>query len=310
VLLSPEIAISPDFKREVLSHALFQDKLDLVAVDEAHVVSSWGECFRPCYSKLVDLRNLTRSTTTWMACSGTLDRDTLADVKNNCGFSDTVLLQRHSINRPDIYIEIRSTKHTLSSFKDLDFLIEPAEFRILEEAKRLTLDKLRKLLGSKSNTEYQEVSREYGKGIYDATDIDEKEACFQIKKTIVYFDSISTLEKALLAQRLALMLVGCSRERAELTVVAYHSELAEDDKKRITDEFTKPDGLNIAYCSQHRIIYATDAMGMGVDNPDVAVVVQWKIPSGLSALWQRAGRAARAPDRRGRLIWLLPPSAF
>jgi hypothetical protein len=53
-----------------------------------------------------------------------------------------------------------------------------------------------------------------------------------------------------------------------------------------------------------RIMVCTDAVGMGLDVPDIERVVQWRVPPWLtvSGWWQRAGRAARHPDRKGMAI--------
>src|SRR4051812_6310375 len=48
-------------------------------------------------------------------------------------------------------------------------------------------------------------------------------------------------------------------------------------------------------------------MGMGIDNPDVRMVVQWHQPDSMCALLQRGGRAARQKDIYGNLLWLVEP---
>ncbi|KAI9066924.1 P-loop containing nucleoside triphosphate hydrolase protein [Trametes sanguinea] len=49
-------------------------------------------------------------------------------------------------------------------------------------------------------------------------------------------------------------------------------------------------------------LYCTDSFGMGVDIPDVEVVVQWRVTCDLDTLWQRFGRAARGQGREGVAI--------
>ena len=122
-----------------------------------------------------------------------------------------------------------------------------------------------------------------------------RRCCARIPKTIVYMESIAHIEVAV--QRLINWLVraGCSKVIATNAIKAYHSELAEFDKRAISNEFKKFDSL-------HQIILATDAMGMGINNPDVFRVVQYHQPKNMSSLWQRAGRAAHGPGASGEFI--------
>lgn len=70
----------------------------------------------------------------------------------------------------------------------------------------------------------------------------------------------------------------------------------------------KADGEITQVSSRHRIVLATDAMGMGINNPDIQTVVQWKQPASLCTLWQRAGRAARGASYTSQFIWLIDPA--
>ena len=104
---------------------MFQQKLALIAIDEAHLVWEWGELFRPHYSQLVVLRSFIRRTVPWLACSATLDPQTLSKVKELCGFDSSVFIQRNSIDRPDIFIAMKRIIHPVTTFRDLEFLIQP-----------------------------------------------------------------------------------------------------------------------------------------------------------------------------------------
>src|SRR4029077_17535297 len=79
---------------------------------------------------------------------------------------------------------------------------------------------------------------------------------------------------------------------AQKWVQPYFSIMAKDDKRRISQEFAKLD----EDCSSCRIIIATDAYGLGIDNPDIRRVVQWLLPPTMSALYQRMGRAIGAVE--------------
>jgi superfamily II DNA helicase RecQ len=134
--------------------------------------------------------------------------------------------------------------------------------------------------------------------------------CMKIQKTVIYIDSIAAIEVAVRVLVIALMRAGCSKTAASNAVQPYHSELANFDKEFISKEFAKPDVESVQESSRLRIVLATDAMGMGIDNPDIRCVVQWKQPPSLCALWQRAGRAARSPAVNGEFLWLVEPWCF
>ncbi|KAI0267689.1 P-loop containing nucleoside triphosphate hydrolase protein, partial [Gloeopeniophorella convolvens] len=54
----------------------------------------------------------------------------------------------------------------------------------------------------------------------------------------------------------------------------------------------------------------TDVGGMGVDLPDILLVVQWRVPSDLCTLVQRFGRAARSLELQGLAILIAEPKHF
>ena len=87
----------------------------------------------------------------------------------------------------------------------------------------------------------------------------------------------------------------------------YHVNIADADKILISDTFHHADSLI-------QILVATDAVGLGIDLPDVERVVQYGLPKepDMAGLWQRFGRAARGLGVLGEAVlivdhWVIRP---
>jgi superfamily II DNA helicase RecQ len=261
------------------------------------------------YSQLSLLRSFIPWSVPWLACSATLDPCTLHKVKVSCGFEATVEVQRTSVDRPDIFLSSKQLMFPVSRFKDLDFLIQPAQEAINEAVTAAYHEEARVSLGQNDRLRTSQI---IALGVNDPaqfrTKINSRACLMSIKKTVVYFDSITTLETAAALLTASLLKMGYSKTASTNAIQAYHSELAAFDKESISQEFMKADGGIAQASSRHRIVMATDAMGMGINNPDIQTVVQWKQPASLCTLWQRAGRAARGASCTGQFIWLIDPA--
>ena len=72
--------------------------------------------------------------------------------------------------------------------------------------------------------------------------------------------------------------------KLKLTVAAYHGKLDADQRLRTHEAFLRDD---------IRVVVATVAYGMGIDKPNVRLVMHMGSPSSLEAYFQQAGRAGR-----------------
>lgn len=72
--------------------------------------------------------------------------------------------------------------------------------------------------------------------------------------------------------------------RSRIRAIAYHAGLDDSLRQRSQDAFMN---------CKARVIVATSAFGMGIDKPDVRLVVHHGIPGSLEAYYQEAGRAGR-----------------
>ncbi|KAI5302049.1 hypothetical protein KEM56_001082 [Ascosphaera pollenicola] len=114
-----------------------------------------------------------------------------------------------------------------------------------------------------------------------------------IPKIIIFFNSKSEAAEAQYAIIMYLRKhprFKFTRAHALASTRVYSKNTYELDKKEIIKEFSKP-GTE----SPVRDIFATEALGLSVDLPDIRCVIQYKLPQDfeLSVIWQRGGRACR-----------------
>jgi ATP-dependent DNA helicase RecQ len=82
------------------------------------------------------------------------------------------------------------------------------------------------------------------------------------------------------AERVHAMVTDTCHVRALL----YHGALPDEERTRVQNEFI---------ASEHPVVVATNAFGMGVDRKDLRFVAHWDIPGSVESYYQEVGRAGR-----------------
>lgn len=76
--------------------------------------------------------------------------------------------------------------------------------------------------------------------------------------------------------------------------LSFHGDMSGDERQEILREFRERDSL---------VIFATNAFGMGIDIPDIRVVIHFMIPESIEQYYQEIGRAGR--DKKGAEAYIL-----
>ena len=75
----------------------------------------------------------------------------------------------------------------------------------------------------------------------------------------------------------------------------YHRSTTEENKSFVLEEFKKPD-------SNIRVVFATSSFEMGLDFPDVSIVVNFSVPRSLESFAQQSGRGGRGIPQAYSLV--------
>ncbi|HAI44857.1 MAG TPA: RecQ family ATP-dependent DNA helicase [Maribacter sp.] len=91
----------------------------------------------------------------------------------------------------------------------------------------------------------------------------------------------------------AIIYVRSRRMAEELSKFLVNNNLSATFYHGGVDQAKKTERLNFWLKNKYKIMVATNAFGMGIDKPDVELVIHYQIPDSLENYFQEAGRAGR-----------------
>ena len=257
--VTPELLQTENFRRRLLIvHR--QGQLIRVAIDEAHCISEWGHDFRTAYKELGWLReNLVNPNIPITAVTATATPHVRDDIIRILGLdlSDLKLFNTPS-DRPNIHYEVRYRP---------DFASDNAE---AENSQLLNLHNYLKAI---------RLRREARLGA-------EQRSQLPPISGIVYVGTRA------MAEHLAVRLSSDETVNA----IAYHAGVEANKRSQIQSTWKSSRAFETAQGKPpptFSIIVATNAFGMGIDNPDVRFVVHWTPPRSFESFVQESGRAGR-----------------
>lgn len=213
--------VSPErFRKKNFTDVIRAREISLLALDEAHCVSQWGNDFRPDYSRINEFRDILGNPPT-IALTATATLEVEADIIRKTGIPlEDMKVFNEGICRPNLSLSVRG---------------------IIDEVEKFT-------------ALYELVKKRAG-------------------SAIVYFNLIGSIEK------FAEYLVMKSEKFS-----VYHGKLDAETRRRVQKDFIN---------AKNSLMLATNAFGMGIDKPDIRMIVHSEIPGSIESYYQEIGRAGR-----------------
>ena len=263
--------VSPErLESEEFRERLARLPICLIAVDEAHCISQWGYDFRPSYLKIAEIRDLIKGFKV-SKFQGSNIETSPQGVKQTAKPRETLPLAQV----PILALTATATPDVV------DDIQERLAFREKNVLRKSFL---------RANLSY--VVRQTNKKADEIVHILNK----------VPGSAIVYVRNRQRAQELAAYL-----QEKDLSADFYHAGLSSKERSAKQEAWRAyphplPKGKGVT-----RVMVATNAFGMGIDKPDVRMVIHHDLPDTIEAYFQEAGRAGR-DEQRAFAILLYDPS--
>lgn len=208
--------LSPErLQQELVQSTIKQMPVNLIAVDEAHCISQWGNDFRPAYKNITMLREM-HPLVPAIALTATATPKVLADTIS------------------ELHLELPKVFQASFARENISYQVFKVEDKIY---------RIEQLLKNSTGTSI----------IY----VRSRNSCVEISNQLNSLGIASTF---------------------------YHGGISSEEKTARMNVWQNGNTSNMV---------ATNAFGMGIDQPDVRLVVHVQLPDSLEAYFQEAGRAGR-----------------
>ena len=113
------------------------------------------------------------------------------------------------------------------------------------------------------------------------------------EKILIFFSSVQTCQRVY--NEMVASLGEHAYDGTALLLEMYHAHHKPETKDRILQTFTDER-------STIRVLFSTIAFGMGVQIPDIDLVVHYGLADSVLTFWQETGRCARSQGRHGTSV--------
>src|SRR6266850_627681 len=266
IFTSPETVVSQAFS-PVMNDPPFKSRLICVAVDECHLITKWGNSFRPEYGQLNTFRQMVPNHVAFFGCSATLDKHDLKIIIRSAGFRKPFIINT-PLDRPDItYTIVPMPSNSKKSFLGLSALLPDMLEQGWDDKDRpfhCTTGKFRKTL------------------------------CF-LPTRIAATKAVTTFNSWLVRT------CGFTDQEARRAVAVYTAHISDYEKGRIEKEYLKPDSQIIWLFATTAFSLGADipdianviVYGIPDDRDDLSIVLQ------------QLGRGSRSPGKESAGTWII-----
>ncbi|XP_033724737.1 mediator of RNA polymerase II transcription subunit 34-like [Pecten maximus] len=245
VYAHPETLTKSKRVASMLRSKTYQDRTGAIVIDEVHMVTEWGEGFRPAFKELGELTCILPHVA-HLALTAT---STDLRISTLCGilmYKDPAVVKMNP-DRPNIYLCVQSRLPNNRKYEKYDEILKPVITELKQKLEKFPL-------------------------------------------TIMYVESLEALgyfyrfSSHHLGENQYSPVGSASPENR--IIAQYHKDYTKDMKQLIVSELGKD-------CPKIRLVFATVALGMGLNAPSIERIVHCRPPTTLENYFQEIGRAGR-----------------